>query len=612
MLKKAMRLGSVLLLCSACGGSGDYARPSAVHDGRRALGLVQMPGGTYEFKLCEVTEAYTPEVLEERCINPLLTADGLPLVLSEVPVPPGTLATKFWQMGVTVGAAAVAGLVVFALGRHIVKMKAGAQLGREAYYDQLVESLKRSKSIDGNTLVSSNGALVEKVKLGGKEYNLRALLENKKLQKKLSKKEKLELGVLLLNLENSLKSGTAYADSLTQAITKINGQPDGGIAKALSENSLIKTETDENGRLVKLVLDDGVVESLRKNRPLDEQSHEALQALDELVSREARINRLERGLAENSKKIAKLIKGNDEMDGIVSGKRRSLVLSDTIKDALRKGEVDTKSSEEKTLRKLEELIDKEALGSKTPLYKTRAQGYEEIARKAIYSKERVSPIVAETGEKIVAKIAGQLDGQNYDLIARLEEQVRKAGNLEDLQEGLTEVVGESHKDLKKIITETVKNAPTAKRGGFSGGFKPSKWFTYWDEDKSKLPSYMETTGDPAVRVVNRKKVVSYIANNKEVGEVQVERGIEKFIGQAAGAAVVIISTTALRKKLPGHAKLSATERWDALTGDFYELTTEGRVADMHTIIKGIAAVTGGEVSDEVFYFMLRSGLRSER
>ena len=93
MLKKTMSCLVILamLMSSACSEMGNYAHTSAVHDGMRALGLAQMPNGTYEFRLCEVAEAYTPEMLAEKCINPLVAADGLPLVFNEIPERPGTL-----------------------------------------------------------------------------------------------------------------------------------------------------------------------------------------------------------------------------------------------------------------------------------------------------------------------------------------------------------------------------------------------------------------------------------------------------------------------------------------------------------------------------------------
>ena len=122
----------------------------------------------------------------------------------------------------------------------------------------------------------------------------------------------------------------------------------------------------------------------------------------------------------------------------------------------------------------------------------------------------------------------------------------------------------------------------------------------------------EAHGDAAVKVTHRGEVVERLANNEEVGEVIVEKGVEKLLSHLAGAATfVAVPVTTLHHKLSGHARVSAANRWGSLTGS-YELSVEGRVDDMHTIIEGIAEVTGAQVSDEVFYFMLRSGLRNKQ
>ncbi len=807
MLKGMMTglLALAVLMANACGGVGDHARVSAVHDGMRALGLAQMPDGTYEFRLCEVAESYTPEVLAKKCINPLVAPDGLPLVFAEIPGRPGMLAAQIWNWSITVLAATAVGLSVYGLGRYFVKINAVNELSREAFVKGLEKSLDASQKYDHFKLPEhlekgllqqdnetiykskkSNGKtnfdatdsvprfrLKDKLKLqSGKEIELRKLLGSKKLQKKLKEDEAREISELLVELGETLRSGRKYVDTLVdQGLKKMN---DEGIK--LDDGVLGEIVHEHEGSLV---LNDEIAESLLKNRPISKKDREALKILDKQVatvlddvkeakslsSRKENIARLEaaagfdevlkavEGLGDKAIVAAAHSPDNKALQVLTEGSLKKWVeqlgelvkdgskssagevedkLSDMLKEIGKVGEawkaaekdeapdIDTvketvdgmgkfiKETRNKTLKgwsgraKRAEKELQEDL--KTPAYETGAEAYKDTATIAVQTAgsvrmsaeveaagdavvKRVGEIVAgsisedKVGEQLVEQlvVAGSISekerkklgeqlgeqlvdaGELVDVVdvlnSQLKETVREVNNFGDLKNLILRRVGESNlfksppisgdkvqaladfnkvdveieeeelaallathfenvnKKIKVEVEEIIKaareEAESSKVGFFKGIFtrlrdfklKDNKIFHYWDKDAdNKL----------AVRVKNRDEVVERLADNEEVGEAQVEKGVEKLVGHLAGVATfVAIPVTTLRQKLPGHARVGAAKRWGNLTGS-YELTAEGRVDDMRTIIEGVAAATGAKVSDEVFYFMLRSGLRNKR
>jgi len=887
MLKRMMSGWVVLamLITSACGEMGNHARTTAVYDGMRALGLAQMPDGTYEFRLCEMAERYTPEVLAEKCINPLVAHDSSPLVLSEIPARPGTLVAQVWNWSTTLFIAAAAGLSVYGIGRYVVKNNAIKELSREAYAAGLRESLRVSLkyphfelpqhlqkrllkevddlSVDGETLLETpfklqgekSFLLKDTIKLkSGKKIELRQLLENKKLQRKkgrlrnrggLEEDEAREVSELLVELEESLRSGSAYADTLTEGLDKMNAE---GIS--LVDGVLGKIVHEHEG---KLALDDKIKESLRKNRLLGEEYHEALQRLDTQVatvlareansisSRKRNIARLE--AAAGLDEVLKIVEGVGDKAVVVAqkGDTRLLALTennlrdmvedfdelvedgtkgaDEIKEKLASMREQIEASVAEWEKQAEELADttidaevvkgmenfikttrkktlkgwskgaKEAKNElqdnfKTPTYKTGAEAYEGQARTAVNLGDSVhiSIEVKQAGKELVESVeatltktlqgAGlmhepSLDKKIFDAIDLLNHElndvVLSVNSFGDLKKSALTTVNDSSlftsstiddhitdgaelaalrdkitENIKAIIDEAQQKADSDKVGFFKGittrlrNFNFKKIFHYWDKNaSSKLPSYKnqddklavrvtgrsysvgvkaageeiiesvdniftktladlkrklsldedelvdgnsllknelkdvarsvnnlgdlkeltlkkveqsslfkssspddhaarelvdmrtemideigriidEAHGKAGVKVTHREEVVKRLANNEEVGEVIVEKGVEKLLGHLAGAATFFaIPVTTLHHKLSGHARVSVANRWGSLTGS-YELSIEGRVDDMHTIIEGIAEVTGAQVSDEVFYFMLRSGLRNKQ
>ena len=354
-------LSLALLMLGACHEVGNHARTSAVHDGMRALGLVQRDDGSYEFKLCEMAESYTAEVLQEQCINPLLATDGSPLVLTEIPDRPGTFAAHSWNWAITALAAVAVGVGFYGVGRYIAKLLAAKKLGHKSYALGLERALIASKkydhfelperarkilkeeeaiNLDGSVKVGADGQpikdffITDKLTLSsGREVNLKELLVNdKKLRKKLKDDEKEEISILLLELEQSFKSGLAYKEVIETGIEQIEKN---GIA-SLSEAA---REFVSNKKVLKSEL-----EALKKNRPVKREYHTALRELDEeiakLLSREAEsiasrqrnIARLKAAAGLND--VLKAVEGADEGARIAAqmGNEKLLALSE---DSLR-------------------------------------------------------------------------------------------------------------------------------------------------------------------------------------------------------------------------------------------------------------------------------------
>ncbi len=728
-----------MLMSSACSEVGNHARTNAVHDGMRALGLAQMPDGTYEFRLCEMAESYTPEVLREKCINPLVANNSLPLVFTEIPERPGTLVARIWNWGITLFVATAVGLSIYSLGSYIAKMKVINELSREANFKGLENALHVSQKYDHfdpkhlpkrllkeDREAATTFTLVHKLQLkSGKEIDLRELLESKKLQKSLKKEEAREISELLLEFEEALRSGRAYTKTLVQGLDEMSdkGIPlvDGVLGKIVQVS---KEGSSKEGRLV---LEDTIDKSLLYNRTISKEYREALQKLDTQVagilgreaksvsSRQRNIARLEAAagldevlkvvegvgdqaivvaqkgdekllaLTENNlhnmvEELGALVedgsKGADEIKEKLTSMREQIdaavavwdkqteELADVTVDAevVRVMENFIKTTRKKTLKgwsKSTKEAKKELQKSlSTPAYETGAEFYQKIAHDAVYAKFTIDIKVKNTGEKIVEKVKKIVStsrdklGDNADdglLISELEAGVRKANNFQDLNIILETLIKESSlfkssradgqaadelaalsdkiTDKIKSIIETAKDEAESNKVDFLKGIstrlhsfnlKDNKIFHYWDKDAStKLPYYKLAKGKDAnnklaVRIANREEIVARIANKDDTGKVRVEKGVEKLLGHLAGATTfVAIPVTALRQKLPEHARVSAANRWGDLTGS-YELTAEGRVDDMHTIIKGIAEATGAKVSDEVFYFMLRSGLKNKQ
>ena len=734
-----------MLMSSACSDVGNHARTNAVHDGMRALGLAQMPDGTYEFRLCEIAESYTPEVLEKKCINPLVANNSLPLVFTEIPERPGTLVARIWNWGITLFVATAVGLSIYSLGSYIAKVKVINELSREANFKGLENALHVSQKYDHfdpkhlpkrllkeDSEAATTFTLVHKLQLkSGKEIDLRELLESKKLQKSLKKEEAREISELLLEFEEALRSGPTYTKTLVQGLDEMSdkGIPlvDGVLDK------IVQVSKEGSSKESRLVLKDTIDKSLSKNRTISKEYREALQKLDTQVagilgreaksvsSRQRNIARLEAAagldevlkvvegvgdqaivvaqkgdekllaLTENNlhnmvEELGALVedgsKGADEIKEKLTSMREQIdaavavwgkqteELADVTVDAevVRVMENFIKTTRKKTLKgwsKSNKKAKKELQKSlSTPAYETGAEDYQQIAHDAVYAKFNIDIKVKNTGEKIVEKVKTIVStsrdklGGNVDeivnaddglFISELEAGVRGANNFKDLDSRISDTLDESslfksyradrqatdelvtlHDKITDAIESIIKTAQDEAESNkvdfFKGIFtrlrsfnlKDNKIFHYWDKDAStKLPYYKLAKGKDAnnklaVRIANREEIVARIANNDEVGKVRVEKGVEKLLGHLAGATTfVAIPVTALRQKLPEHARVSAANRWGDLTGS-YELTAEGRVDDMHTIIKGIAEATGAKVSDEVFYFMLRSGLKNKQ
>lgn len=711
-----------LLAATACSTATEHARTSAVQDGMRALGLAKMQDGSYEFRLCTLEKSYTYAVLEEKCINPLTAEDGLPLVFTEVPGKPGTLVARGWNWGITLVAALASGVAVYGIGRYAVKLFAARSLGGEAYVASLEKALKASGGYEHfklpelqGSLIDENLNIVEKLKLAsGRTVEIRRLLTERRMQTKvwqrkfwpwhritggklLDDSEKAEVNRLLIQLEESLKSGSDYVQRLETGLKTLDKQE-----MSLPEEIAAITHKHDS----ELRLNDDILVPLLKNRPVATKYHKSLQQLDEqvtdilkraapsLASKELRVARLEAatGFNEVLKSVEEagedaLIKaqhdGDNALKALTKGRLNEMLTElkeivdngDNSVDQVRQ-KIDTLHKEVRdsvaawqAMEAAEGLTDIDGVVRSVSVFirdtrnrtirvwrntakeqnkelkkifntspRAKAEVYENTAREAINSTDSIkrNPAIDAAGTDLLASIErivagavkhtgeeqGRLTNSVHAMRIELDEVIRGSNNIADVKSEASKIVqrtenidlpGENGASIRASILEEIDKLPEHSEDGGAGffrrafdalrnfSFKESKIFRYWEEGAERKA---------AITVRNREQVVDNLANNEVVGEVKVEKGIEKLLGHLVGTATIVaLPTTSLRQKLPGSARISAAKHWDSLTSN-YDLATAASISDMHTIIAGIAAATGARVSDEVFYFLLRSGLTS--
>lgn len=140
-MKKQIVIKSLLsLIIVACGSNDSSYEIQAVHDRVRILGLEVQDDGLYRFKLCRIHKEYTPQILADECINPLITADGQEKVFTVIPRKPNTAVAHLRNWGLASFVGITAGIISYRLGRYIVKTKKSREILGEAMEVRLVGS----------------------------------------------------------------------------------------------------------------------------------------------------------------------------------------------------------------------------------------------------------------------------------------------------------------------------------------------------------------------------------------------------------------------------------------------------------------------------------------
>lgn len=142
MRKQIIAKSLLSLMVVACSGDSSY-ETQAVHDRARILGIEVQEDGLYRFKLCRLHQQYTPQILAEECINPLVTADGQEKVFVAVPQQPNTAIAHLRNWGLAAFVAVTAGVVVYKFGMSVVKIAKTRQLVGEAMHKKMTDNVTR-------------------------------------------------------------------------------------------------------------------------------------------------------------------------------------------------------------------------------------------------------------------------------------------------------------------------------------------------------------------------------------------------------------------------------------------------------------------------------------
>lgn len=396
-VKRVLTISLALgLSLAGCGTPPEEARIAAVHDGLRVLGLAEMSTGSYEFRLCDLADSYTPEVLRDRCINPLVTSDGLPVTFSSVPGKPDILSTRVGNWAITVFAAVLAGGISYAVARSVVKNKAIHSLGRESYVTGSEAALERSKQFEQFELDDNLAKLLDENGTRIKQKIREPLVEGK--ESKLENKA--EVNRLFIELEDELMSGPRFEKNLNTGVNKWG--------RELPDEILDLIVKEKEG---KLALKDSVRRNIRHNRTVEF-------TREKEMSTKSYLKELEEGLAH-----LKPENRAGKFEAITNDNGGKITLKDNVIKAIEEGKVS--DVDPKELSNLHNSISAK------------------IQETVVHLNKEVSKKTKETVEKAVK--SGDLSGM---LIAEVQRRIEK---LEALTQGYKKVVKLITNDKDSII-----------------------------------------------------------------------------------------------------------------------------------------------------------------
>ena len=596
-LKHKAMLAALLSVAVACGSVQEAAQSKAVRDRSRVLGLALMEDGTYQFRLCRLHENYTAEILANECINPLINADGTERVFSSVPEKPGTALAKLRNWITAALAGTIAGILIYKVGRFYVKTKAGDRLVGKARLLNHKVKIDGAKAKNDFELVEKIGELGEgSAVVGGKDFTnaiafvksygkevegniataRKAIREarNKDLQTNLDKaySSLQEASEVLQRADTGFSLDNKPMQDLTQAITALAKQADElrqaggkGIASKLrameEEASIIYARVHRK-------------EGLRLQLSKDE-----LDKLDEVAEKDSALAKILQNWKQNKTEL-NLLDGSDELE------KNLLKLKDNrdelVEKLLRIDDVASKSDSEKTIRQLNQDVDN-------------------------YSK------ALENNKKDV-KLSAQLDEAKAQLKGRIKSynSVQRETSIKQYREKVDKAIKAD--PVRTKVEKTKKEAVTQQkdaRGGedglladglgkvstkVKGSVKLLDGFPWFNEETLKYSKLNKIT------VTDEDKLVTKLAHDIEINDIDVQKGAEKLAAQAVGiSAFLSLPLTAWSRYLPAHALLTAEKNWTEVTGGY---ATAKRIDDMLAVLDGIAQATDSRVSQAALTFGL--------
>ena len=610
---------ALLLLTLACGSINgeETAQSKAVRDRSRVLGLSLMGDGTYQFRLCPLHKNYTAAILANECINPLVNEDGTARVFNDVPAKPGTALAKFRNWATAALAGAIAGVLIYKIGRFYVKTKARDRIVGKARLKHHQAKIAEKKARNDFEFVTQLGATgVSSV--GGKDFSKAIAFADsygKEVEGKI--KEAIDAVVSLKerviispdDISSTIRdqlsearkalqkadSGFDIDENLAQKIMKLEEEGTNEMSKASSEKlddvliafesearAIYKRVQDKAG--LRLQLSDAEKKSLFAIPDTDS----VFDAVSKWKHNRVELSLLDNEIQEMEKVFLKFKYGKDELverllriDDVVVVKKENVPDERAISQL--KKDIDTyskavKESEDR-LKNLDNPDEAKAQlnRAKAQLNRAKAQLTERIKTYNPQKGEDIKKYQTKTGEAIkfdpVAEKIEEFKAEEFKAKAK------RSGGEGLFADGLGKV-GNGIKGNKIV----------------KGGVKFMSGFPWLGEDTLKYSKLNKIT------VTDEDKVVAKLARGDEVKDVEVQKGAEKLSAQVVGiSAFLSLPLTAWSRYLPGHALLSAEKNWTEVTGGH---ATAKRVDDMLTILDGIAQATDSKVSQEALIFGL--------
>lgn len=600
MVGIVMRFFLVGVVLSAACAKVEHGQVQAVQDGTRVLGLVANSDGTYEFKLCTKLDAYPDEVLADtdKCINPLMNADGSVKVFSSLPETPSTAGVRALDWTIALLVASVVGGTSYFVARYMVTNRVIKQLARKKYVVGLENSydatLKRLDDSEAKAMKEKWKELriMEQVDDSWKiEGKLRDhILSGKKL--KHFRRDVDEVENKLIDLDMELKSGERYAARLEEGINEMLKEAkkpdkfDEDRIKELQQKNLIfgsiRGYVEENRHLADVQLPAPVNEYLK-----DMTLPDYLKQLDDEIS--TFLTKQVADSADNLKLFTseELRVRKENLETAVEGFKKFEL------SALNQEEVDIVKE---VIKKVKDLIEKypvvdERSNIKTALTKAkqRLENVDEDSRYAF-------------GQELIDGIRGEMKAD----LKRVTKRLRKRGTDEGSPEKIIEGYGGA---VRGLVTNTAYAKTDSKRrlaniGDKGDDASDGSSTSYWGRVK-EIFNYGLFGRDKKV-VVDEDKVVEALANGQDVRIIDFKRRRDKLVGHLSGVLTFIGATSSPdgSRKLPGNNKIAVAKRWHDLTSDEYSASAT-QVEDLRQLIDGLAEVSGTRVSPEVFYFLLR-------
>lgn len=510
-VKKFLAGGFTLsLLLAGCGTPSEEARTVAVHDGMRVLGLAEMSEGSYEFRLCDLADSYTPEVLQDECINPLVSSDGTPVIFSSVPGKPDVFSAQIGNLGITAVVIFVVGILSYTVIRYMAKNEAIHSLGRESHVVRQENALEASKQYKDFKLPDQ----LEKDLLNDDGNKIKGEIRDPLLAGKGSKLgNEADVNKWLIELRDELKSGPDYLEKLTKGLSNL----DGGVSSREAFSLIIDKRSGRS-------LEGSVREAIRHNWDIKLEKNMKLRK-GELYSK-----KLEEGLAH--------LEANDRVekfDNITNDNGGKLTLKDDIREAIEGDKVADLQKEldddvreaiggdkvvdlQKELDNLHNSISEKMREAVVSLDELVSKNNQEMVQEAIKNKKKddLKGMLTVELEKRKEKLEAMTEG--YERVIKLTEEVSNGidkGTKEDQDDVIDGIMKRVETVVEKIVVSGDKGGKDIRE--FLEGVEKDveKIVASGDEGEKDIREFLENMGEKLEKKLKEFESVAPTPNKEE-------------------------------------------------------------------------------------------------